>query len=143
MKIAPEPMLKATPQDLYTGIHPREATEEELWRGFPAHIDGPRPSGCPALDRFTALVHRYLHHYSIDMLAQELRVHPDDLTGLVRALTGLRPEDWREEYITLVVRDMQREGARVTQIMERTGYSRNGLHRLMVRQNLPRRTWRY
>lgn len=122
------------PDHIYRGLDPRPATDLELWQGHPPTISGPRPSGCAALDRFTALVHRHLHACTIPALARQLSVTPQDLNTLVRTLTGLNARQWQERYVMLAARELlSRPGLPVQDVCRRLGYSRNGLHQLMLR----------
>ena len=128
-----------SPEELYTGFYPREATESERWTGSPALIDGPKCSGNPALDSFTQLVHKHMGRVGVGNIADELQVSHIDLRGMVRALTGIDPREWQERYIVCAVRELialPRGGMLMIDIARHLGYSRNGLFRLCERHRI-------
>lgn len=141
MKKVYKPLIPGTlPEDLYLSIFPRNATEAELWQGYPAHINGPRRSGCLALDRFALLCHQHMHAITIEQMSNELNVQQVDLGGMVRAITGINIIEWRERYIVLALRELltHREFS-MQQICRKLGYSRNGLFQLMQRYHIAMR----
>lgn len=96
---------KYTPKDIFISFLGREATEEELWHGMQTGIVYNKQTGSEFFDLFVEMVHHYMIHHP-GFYVKKLNLTTTELSGCIKALTGLPADKWIEKYRWLVVADL-------------------------------------
>ena len=105
IKIMEHTYKKILPEDVFLSVSERKATEQELWKGYPAVLKGNRPTGCHFMDCFADLMHQYMH-FPIESYAKILGLSKDVLSKTIFSLTGITFTEWRERYVMLAAREL-------------------------------------